>query len=60
MTNINSNFVDPSDSGGEFAADSPKGAVKRANSSDENRTTDAPQRLIDEHRAIAYGDPHIG
>ena len=60
MPHTQSNFVEPSDSGGEFAADSPKGAVKRSGSSDSERTTDPPVQKIEEHRAIAYQDPHIG
>lgn len=60
MADTISNFVEPSNSGGEFAADSPKGAVKRSGGSPDERTTEAPDEDIEEHRAIAYNDPHMG
>jgi hypothetical protein len=60
MADTTSNFVEPSTSGGDFAADSPKGAVKRSGGSAEERTTAAPQDDIELHRATAYNDPHIG
>lgn len=60
MAETTSNFIEPSTSGGEFAADSPKGAVKRSGGSPDERTTSPPQDDIDQHRSIAYNDSHIG
>lgn len=42
----------------EFAADSPKGVVKR-DGSETTRTSQSSEQLIEEHRAIANGDPHV-
>lgn len=43
----------------EFAADSPKGVVKRKPQSGDIRATEAPEDEIEEHRDIAYTDPHV-
>jgi len=57
-----SNFVDPPDDVGKFAADSPKGVIKEeqaGNQFDGERSSEAPEDEIQDHRNIARTDPHV-
>lgn len=61
----NSNFVEPYPDGEEpeepldFVADSPKGVVREQSSGGDDRAASAPQDEIEDHRAVAYTDPHV-
>lgn len=58
------NFVDPPDEEDrlDFAADSPKGAIKEEGSSSQfsgPRSTEAPKDEIEKHQDIVRTDPHV-
>lgn len=55
-------FVDPpSDDSKEFFTESPKGVIKAEQSggAGNDRAAEAPEKEIDAHREVAYGDPHV-
>lgn len=61
---MSSNFVDPPEDREDFAADSPKGAIKETQNSSSGsfegpRSTEAPKQEISENRDIARTDPHV-
>lgn len=61
---MSKNFVDPQEERQDFAADSPKGAIKetRNNSGDTfagPRSSEAPKQEIEDHRNVARTDPHV-
>jgi hypothetical protein len=65
-TEEDKNFVDPQVSDGEnadFYTESPKGVIRSdtggGTSVGGERATSAPEDTIDEHRDIAYTDPHV-
>lgn len=59
----NANFIDAPEDGADFAADSPKGVIKKqgggGNSVSGDRAAESPDDEIEEHREIAYTDPHV-
>jgi hypothetical protein len=66
MADAQQNFVEPSVPEGEdadFYADSPKGVIRSTqgggSSVGGDRAADAPAETIQEHRDIAYTDPHV-
>jgi len=57
-----SNFVEPSEDGHEFAADSPKGVIKEEQAGTQfegERSSEAPKAEIQDNRDVARTDPHV-
>lgn len=56
-------FVSAGDDSADFAASSPKGVIKSSGTAGPSvggeRAAEAPEDEIEEHREIAYGDPHV-
>jgi hypothetical protein len=65
MPTDNQNFVEtdvPDGANADFYADSPKGVIREDNNTGgvgSDRAAEAPEDTIQEHRDIAYTDPHV-
>ena len=66
MTEDNQGFVAtnvPEGENADFYADSPKGVIREDTSTSSSvggdRAVEAPEARIDDHRDIAYTDPHV-
>jgi hypothetical protein len=63
MNDTTGEFVESGDDEGEFYANSSKGVIRNVQQSSGgvggNRATSAPENKIEDHRDIAYTDPHV-